>query len=112
MIVPSGADTFKEALRMGSEIYQVLKTQLRIKYGENAINVGDEGGFTPPINDAEEAIIALIEAIEEAGLRDKVRIMIGGAQVTEQVKNYTGADAYGPDALAGVRLTKRWIGGQ
>jgi 5-methyltetrahydrofolate--homocysteine methyltransferase len=38
--------------------------------------------------------------------------MIGGAQVTEQVKEYTGADAYGPDALAAVRLTKKWIGGQ
>ena len=59
-----------------------------------------------------ESMKETVQAIEEAGLRDKVRIMIGGAQVTEQVKNYTGADAFGPDALAGVRLTKKWIGGQ
>ena len=53
-----------------------------------------------------------VRAIEDARLREKVRIMIGGAQVTEQVKDYTGADAFGPDALAGVRITKQWIGGQ
>ena len=59
-----------------------------------------------------ESMKETVQAIEEAGLRDKVRIMIGGAQVTEQVKEYTGADAFGQDALAGVRLTKQWIGGQ
>jgi len=53
-----------------------------------------------------------VRAIEDARLREKVRIMIGGAQVTEQVKDYTGADAYGPDALAGVRLVEQWIGGE
>lgn len=53
-----------------------------------------------------------VRAIEDAGLREKVRIMIGGAQVTEQVKDYAGADAYGPDALAGVRLVEQWIGGE
>jgi len=38
--------------------------------------------------------------------------MIDGGQVTEQVKDYTGADAFGPDALAGVRLVEQWIGGE
>jgi methylmalonyl-CoA mutase cobalamin-binding domain/chain len=59
-----------------------------------------------------ESMKETVQAIEEAGLREKIRIMIGGGQVTEQVKDYTGADAYGPDALAGLRLTKQWIGGQ
>jgi 5-methyltetrahydrofolate--homocysteine methyltransferase len=59
-----------------------------------------------------ESMKKTVRAIEEAGLREKVRIMIGGGQVTEQVKDYTGADAYGPDALVGLRLTKQWIGGQ
>ncbi len=59
-----------------------------------------------------ESMKETIQAIEAAGLREEIRIMIGGAQVTEQVKDYTGADAYGPDALAAVRLTKKWIGGQ
>ncbi|MBN1101938.1 MAG: cobalamin-dependent protein [Deltaproteobacteria bacterium] len=52
-----------------------------------------------------------VRAIEEAGLRDRVRIMIGGGLVTEKVKGYTGADAYAADAVAGVRLAKEWTGG-
>jgi methylmalonyl-CoA mutase cobalamin-binding domain/chain len=53
-----------------------------------------------------------VRAIEEAGLREKVRIMIGGGQVTEKVKGYTGADAFGADAMAGVTLCRQWIGGK
>ena len=53
-----------------------------------------------------------VQAIEEAGLRKKVRIMIGGGVVTEKIKDYTGADAYAPDAMAGVRLCKQWMGRQ
>jgi 5-methyltetrahydrofolate--homocysteine methyltransferase len=52
-----------------------------------------------------------VEAIKKAGLRDKVKIMIGGGQIDEQVKAFTGADAYGKDAMEGVKLTKGWIGG-
>jgi 5-methyltetrahydrofolate--homocysteine methyltransferase len=52
-----------------------------------------------------------VEAIKKAGLRDKVKIMIGGGQIDEQVKSFTGADAYGKDAMEGVKLTKGWIGG-
>jgi methanogenic corrinoid protein MtbC1 len=51
-----------------------------------------------------------IEAIKDAGLRDKVRVMIGGGQITEEVMKYTGADAYGRDAMAGVSLAKKWAG--
>ena len=50
-----------------------------------------------------------VQAIEEAGLRKKVQIMIGGGVVTEKIKDYTGADAYAPDAMAGERLCKQWI---
>jgi methylmalonyl-CoA mutase cobalamin-binding domain/chain len=49
-----------------------------------------------------------VEAIEEAGLRQAVRIMIGGGVVTEKIKEYSGADAYAQDAMAGVRLAKEW----
>jgi methanogenic corrinoid protein MtbC1 len=52
-----------------------------------------------------------VEAINKAGLRDKVKIMIGGGQIDEQVKGFTGADAYGKDAMAAVKLAKGWIGG-
>jgi methylmalonyl-CoA mutase cobalamin-binding domain/chain len=51
-----------------------------------------------------------VQAIERAGLREEVRIMIGGGVVTEKIKEYTGADAYAPDAVAGVRLAKEWTG--
>jgi methanogenic corrinoid protein MtbC1 len=50
-----------------------------------------------------------VEAIEAAGVRDGLKIMIGGGQVSEQVREYTGADAYGQDALAGVSLAKKWV---
>lgn len=53
-----------------------------------------------------------IEAIEAAGLRDGVKIMIGGGQVTDEIQRYAGADAYGKDAMAGVSLAKKWIGAQ
>ena len=52
-----------------------------------------------------------VEAITAAGLRGKVKIMIGGGQIDEEVKKYTGADAYGKDAMAGVSLAKKWVGG-
>ncbi len=52
-----------------------------------------------------------IEAIKDAGLRDDIKIMIGGGQIDEQVRGYTGADAFGGDAMAAVHLAKGWIGG-
>jgi methanogenic corrinoid protein MtbC1 len=51
-----------------------------------------------------------VEAIEAAGLRDGVKIMIGGGQVNEEIQKYAGADAYGRDAMAGVTLAKKWVG--
>jgi len=51
-----------------------------------------------------------IDAMKAAGLRDKVKVMIGGGQISEEVRKYTGADAYGKDAMAGVSLAKKWVG--
>jgi len=51
-----------------------------------------------------------VEAIKKAGLRDKVKIMIGGGQITEEVRRYVGADAYGKDAMEAVALAKKWMG--
>ncbi|NLE76950.1 MAG: methionine synthase [Chloroflexi bacterium] len=51
-----------------------------------------------------------IAAITAAGLRDKVKIMIGGGTVDEQVREYVGADAFGADAMAAVALAKQWTG--
>jgi len=57
-----------------------------------------------------DAMKETIAAIQAAGLRDGVKIMVGGGPVSEQVKSYTGADAYGKDAIAGVSLTRQWVG--
>jgi methanogenic corrinoid protein MtbC1 len=57
-----------------------------------------------------ESMKDTVEAIKSAGLRDKVKVMIGGGQITEEIRKYTGADAYGKDAIAGVSLAKQWLG--
>ena len=50
-----------------------------------------------------------VQALKEAGLRDRVKVMIGGGQVDENIRQYTGADAYGKDAMAAVSLAKAWV---
>ena len=52
-----------------------------------------------------------IEALKAAGLRDGVKVMIGGGQIDEEVRLYTGADAFGKDAMEAVNLSKKWIKG-
>lgn len=63
MILPTGANSFKEALRMGAEVYHSLKGVIKAKYGLDATNVGDEGGFAPNIQDNKEGLNLLMEAI-------------------------------------------------
>lgn len=58
-----------------------------------------------------ENMKATVEAIKLAGLRDRVKIMIGGGQIDDQVRAFTGADAFGRDAMDAVKLAKGWIGG-
>ena len=67
MIMPVGADTFSESLRMGVEVFHHLKEVLK-KMGHST-NVGDEGGFAPNLNSNEEAIETVIKAIEKAGYK-------------------------------------------
>ena len=57
-----------------------------------------------------DAMKETIEVIGAAGLRDGVKIMIGGGQINEQISQYTGADAWGQDAMAAVSLANKWIG--
>ena len=79
MILPVGAPSFREAMRMGAEVYHHLKKIIKTRYGIDAINVGDEGGFAPPLNKMEEPIILLQEAIQQAGYTDKVKIGLDSA---------------------------------
>jgi 5-methyltetrahydrofolate--homocysteine methyltransferase len=69
--------------------------------------VGLSGFLTLAFDSMKETV----EAIKKAGLRDKVKIMIGGGQIDDYVKSYTGADAFGRDAMAAVKLAQGWIGG-
>jgi enolase len=74
MILPVGAPNFREALRYGAEVYHALKSVIKSKYGQDAVNVGDEGGFAPNIQDNREGLELLKEAIAKAGYTGKVRI--------------------------------------
>lgn len=74
MILPIGAPNFKEALRYGAETYHHLKKVIKDKYGQDAVNVGDEGGFAPNIQDNREGLELLKQAIANAGYIGKVKI--------------------------------------
>ena len=75
MILPTGAATFAEGLRMGAEIFHALKSQLS-KAGHNT-NVGDEGGFAPNIGSAEEALSFIVKAGEAAGYKTGTDFVLG-----------------------------------
>lgn len=74
MILPVGASTFKEAMKMGSEVYHNLKSVIKGKYGQDACNVGDEGGFAPNIRSNKEGLQLVWDAVKAAGYEDKVQL--------------------------------------
>uniref|UniRef100_A0A4W5QHW4 phosphopyruvate hydratase n=1 Tax=Hucho hucho TaxID=62062 RepID=A0A4W5QHW4_9TELE len=74
MILPVGAESFRDAVRVGAELYQTLREVIKEKYGQDATNVGDEGGFAPNILENTEALELIKTAIEKAGFTDKVVI--------------------------------------
>uniref|UniRef100_A0A0D3GCH8 phosphopyruvate hydratase n=1 Tax=Oryza barthii TaxID=65489 RepID=A0A0D3GCH8_9ORYZ len=74
MILPTGASSFKEAMKMGVEVYHHLKSIIKKKYGQDATNVGDEGGFAPNIQENKEGLELLKAAIAKAGYTGKVVI--------------------------------------
>jgi enolase len=75
MVLPVGASSFKEALRMGTEVFHSLKAVLKAK-GLNTA-VGDEGGFAPNLGSNEEAITTIIDAIEKAGYQPGKDVFLG-----------------------------------
>jgi 5-methyltetrahydrofolate--homocysteine methyltransferase len=54
----------------------------------------------------------VVEALKEAGLRDQVKVIIGGGQTTEQVRQYVGADVFATDAMVNVSCAQKWLGGK
>jgi enolase len=114
MIVPSGAEDFSTALRMGVEVFHHLKKVLKGK--GYATNVGDEGGFAPDIQSNEEAIETVLTAIEKAGYKPGEDIFIAmdaasaefydAESKTYHLKKSTGEKL---DAGAMVDLWERWV---
>ncbi len=76
MIMPIGAKSFSEALRMGAETYHVLKGILKEKFGSSAILLGDEGGFVPPLNNVEDRLELISKAIKAAGYEKEIKLAL------------------------------------
>lgn len=114
------------------DIHDIGKNIVSFMLDANGFEVMDLGVDVPPQNFVEairefqpqvvglsgfltlafDSMKETVNAIQAAGLRDKVKIMIGGGSVDERVRAYVGADAFGKDAVAGVALAKKWIGVQ
>merc|ERR1740122_757026 len=89
-IIPVGADSFKEAMRIGCECYHTLKSIIKKKFGGDATLIGDEGGFAPPC-DAYQGVELIMEAIEKAGYKDKCSV---GMDVAASEFKVEGEDCY------------------
>lgn len=74
MILPTGASSFREAMKMGAETYQHLKKVIKDKFGLDATAVGDEGGFAPNIQNNKEALGLINDAIAKAGYTGRIEI--------------------------------------
>jgi enolase len=112
MILPVGAPTFREALRMGAEVYQSLKKVLHgRKYNTN---VGDEGGFAPSLGSNREALELIVEAIESAGYKPGVDICLGldpaASEFYDNGKYVLAREGRTLNSAEMVDLYEQWIG--
>jgi len=115
MILPTGAPSFSEAMRMGSEVYHHLKSLIKKKYGLDATAVGDEGGFAPNFQSNAEAIDLLVAAIEKAGYTGKIKIGMDVA-ASEFCKNgkydldFKNPESKEADWLSSDKLGEMYLG--
>jgi len=112
-IIPVGADSFKEAMRIGAECYHTLKGIIKKKFGGDATLIGDEGGFAPPC-DARGGVELVMEAIEKAGYKEKCMI---GMDVAASEFKVEGEDCYDlgtwyPEAEKAADPTLKMTGAQ
>lgn len=96
MIMPTGATSFKQAMQMGAEIYQHLKSVIKKQYGMDATAVGDEGGFAPNIASPKDALELIKTAVELAGYTGKIKVAMDPAS-SEYCKEKDGAKVYDLD---------------
>jgi len=112
MVVPVGAETFADALRMGAEVFHALKKVLVKR--KLSTGVGDEGGFAPDLKNDEEAITVVIEAIEAAGYKPGQEIALALDAAASELYTggkYTFKKSHGKSLDAGkmVDLYEKWI---
>lgn len=107
MILPVGAASFREAMKMGAETYQYLKKVIKKKYGLDATGVGDEGGFAPNIQDNTEGLKLLEEAIATAGYTGKIKIGmdVAASEFWKEDMSMYDLDFKNPDNDGSKRLT-------
>eukprot|EP00741_Cyanophora_paradoxa_P023528 tig00021589_g22730.t1 len=105
MLMPVGATTFQESMAMACEVYAKLKSVIKKKYGVDATNVGDEGGFAPNIQDNKEGLVLLIEAIEAAGYTGKVKLAMDCAASEFLEDGKYNLDFKNPAASASSTIT-------
>jgi len=79
LIIPRGAKSFSDALKMCSETYHILKKKFKERFGNSAIHVGDEGGFVPPLKSVDERLEFITEAIGELGYTEEFALGIDAA---------------------------------
>lgn len=93
-VMPIGAKTFAEAMRMGSEVYHTLGRLLAKKYGKYSLNTGDEGSYSPPrVDDPREIFEVMLKAIEEEGYSNDF-ILASDAASTHMYNERTGKYRY------------------
>lgn len=97
MIAPTGFDTFHEALRAGVEVYHELRHILSERYGRSATNVGDEGGFAPPLSAPDEPLEIILESVEEWDYGGRIGLAVDAA-----ASGFADGDGY---LLDGRRLS-------
>merc|ERR1719188_28049 len=103
MILPIGATSFAEAMKMGTETYHNLKNIIKKKLGPDATKIGDEGGFAPPFNDIRECLEMLTEAIAAGNYQEKIKIALDVAASKFYCKDDTyDLDFKNPDSAAKV----------
>ncbi len=104
MLMPVDAPTFKEAMVLGVEVYHTLKKIIKKKHGVTAVNVGDEGGFAPPLSLVEEPLKLIMEAIDEAGHTGRFQLALDPAasEFYENGKYIVDGKALDKDAFVEV----------
>merc|ERR1719379_2100589 len=98
MILPVGATSFMNAMAIGAEVYHTLKSVIKKKYGQDACNVGDEGGFAPSVQANEEALDVLMQAIKASGHEAKVKIATDVAASEFWINNKYDLDFKNPQS--------------